>query len=75
MKGTKSYTKAKEWDIQTTALTPDKVRDLVLIRRCPEESRLAIASEIIKKTRRLPVSTLEAEFFAYEYVESALARR
>ena len=51
------------------------VKERVLLRSCPEDLRLAVVAEFVGQHGRLPSGDVEAEAFAWHYVDSALGRR
>jgi len=52
-----------------------QVKDKVILRSCPEELRLAVVSEFVARTSRLPMPDCEVEDTAWQYVSSAVGRR
>ena len=75
LKGLQSHTTAKEFDIETKIFTSQELRELVLVRSCPETLRITVVTEFVQRHGRTPEHTVEAEAFAYKYLQSALARR
>ena len=51
------------------------LKERILLRSCPEDLRIAVASEFVAQHGRLPNAELDAERSVRQYVDSALARR
>ena len=57
------------------SISYEELKQLLCVRSCPEELRLAVVEEFIASEGRLPALDAAGEEFARRYVDSALGRR
>ena len=55
-----------------TGQTAVQLKYKVILRSCPEELRLAVVSEFVARTSRLPMPDCEVEDTAWQYVSRAV---